>query len=84
MLIIDARHGVLANDKQMLEWLEANSFPHLTVLTKADKLSRNRLAAERRKIADPEYELHRAIFCSSETGEGVGKIWSAIDTAIAQ
>ncbi len=83
VLLVDARHGLLANDRRMLEWLSANGLPHLDVLTKADKLKRNRLAAQRREVADPGHELHGAIICSSRTGEGIKSIWSAIETTIA-
>ena len=83
VLLVDARHGALANDRRMLEWLDGNRLPYAAVLTKADKLSRNRLAVERRRLADPGHELHGSVLCSAETGYGIKEIWRLIDAAIA-
>lgn len=82
ILLIDARHGALANDRQMIGWLRSNALPHQIVLTKADKLGGNRLAAERRALADPAHELHGAILCSAQKGFGTREIWSAIDGSL--
>lgn len=83
IVLMDARHGALANDKQMLKWLAAESLPHMKVLTKADKLGRNRLAAQRRKLARSGHELSGAVLCSAVSGEGIKQIRSAIDKAIS-
>ena len=80
--LIDARHGPMANDRQMFEWLEYHELPYLPVLTKADKLKKNDLARERRRLENPEDDLFGAILCSARTGMGIKKIWSAIDAAI--
>lgn len=82
ILLIDARHGALANDRQMIGWLRSNGLPHQVVLTKADKLGGNRLAAERRAVSDPSHELHGAIFCSAQKGFGAKEIWRAIDGSL--
>jgi GTP-binding protein len=38
VFLIDARHGPLANDLQLLEWLLAGEVPFIPVLTKIDKV----------------------------------------------
>lgn len=83
ILLIDARLGALDNDRLMMDWLVSHKLPYLTVLTKADKLKKNKLANDQRKLSDPEHELHGAVHFSSVTGEGMKKIWGAIDAAIA-
>jgi len=82
ILLIDARHGALANDLQMIDWLKSHRLPHQVVLTKADKLGRNRLAAERRALSRDEHKLRGAILCSAEDGYGMKNVWSAIDAAL--
>lgn len=82
ILIIDARHGLLANDEQMLTWLLANGLPHIGVLTKADKLGRSRLADERRKL-ESHGRIPEALFFSAVNGMGKKEIWRIIDSAIS-
>lgn len=83
ILLIDARLGVQDNDRLMIQWLESHKLPYLKVLTKADKLKKNQLRNDQRKTSNPEHELHGAVHFSSITGEGMKKIWGAIDTAIS-
>ncbi len=49
-LLIDSRHGFLPNDLQMLEWLTHYQKPFIIILTKTDKISKNRLNYFVRKI----------------------------------
>src|SRR5580765_6942688 len=42
--IVDSRHEPSKQDLQLHEWLKHNHKPHLIVITKSDKLSRNELA----------------------------------------
>lgn len=84
VLLIDSRHGLLANDRQMIEWLEHEQLPFLAVLTKADKLKRNDLAALRRAVGKPGHELDGAVICSATSGLGTKEIWSAIDASVRQ
>ena len=84
VLIMDIRHGPQAGDIQMLEWMQANDLPYLEVMTKADKLSRNRLAVERRKAESGGHPLRGACFFSARSGIGLKDIWKAIDMAITE
>lgn len=38
--LIDFRHGPLANDKELTEWLDGMGMPRLVVFTKGDKISK--------------------------------------------
>ncbi len=42
-LLIDSRHDLLKADEQMADWLNYNSIPYIVILTKTDKVSRNKL-----------------------------------------
>lgn len=50
VFLIDARHGPLANDVQLLDWLLHVQVPFIPVLTKADKVSHGALARQRRAM----------------------------------
>jgi len=43
-LLVDMRHEPSANDLQMAEWIQANGFDPIIILTKCDKLSKNEQA----------------------------------------
>lgn len=83
ILLIDARIGVQDNDRLMIQWLESHRLSYLKVLTKADKLKKNQLRSEKQKTLNPEYELYGAVHFSSVTGEGMKRIWGAIETALS-
>jgi GTP-binding protein len=82
ILLIDARHGALPNDLQMIEWLDHQRLPYLPVLTKADKLKQGEVARLRRLIKKPEADLHGAVLCSARSGAGMKDIWGAIDASV--
>ncbi len=45
-LLIDSRHELLKNDLQMSEWLDYFEIPYIIILTKADKISKSKLAGQ--------------------------------------
>ncbi len=45
-LLMDSRHDLQISDQQMSDWLNYNNIPYIVVLTKADKLSKNKLAQQ--------------------------------------
>lgn len=49
--LIDARHEVQKNDARMREWLEYHKFLIVTIATKADTISKNRLNESIRHIS---------------------------------
>ena len=42
-LLIDSRHNAMELDIKMIEWLGYNNLPYLIILTKIDKISKNKL-----------------------------------------
>jgi GTP-binding protein len=77
VMIVDARHPPTPLDQEMRTWLHAARIPHLTVLTKVDKVSRGgrrrsrEIAAAALKMRDPE----QVLFFSAVTGEGERELW---------
>jgi GTP-binding protein len=49
-LLLDIRHILMEQDKQMLEWLNYIGFNITCVLTKSDKLKRNEINIQRFKL----------------------------------
>lgn len=79
------RDGPTELDEQMIEWLRETEVPHAFVLTKADKLKRNKRAAAIRQFdttlkTNDEFPL---IPYSAVTGDGRRELWSLIDQRIA-
>ena len=73
---IDARHEVQKNDFQMREWLDFHKVSVITVATKSDAISKNKLFGAIRQITET---LHaEAIGFSAKTGFGKEKILKLI------
>ncbi|NOQ97584.1 MAG: YihA family ribosome biogenesis GTP-binding protein [Calditrichae bacterium] len=49
-LLIDSRHELMNLDRQMINWLTEIGIPFVAVLTKCDKISKNRLAVRLKQI----------------------------------
>jgi len=49
-LLIDARHTLLSSDAAMIDWLEHYQIPYIIILTKSDKLSRQKLDTTLKKL----------------------------------
>ena len=41
--LVDARHDIQKNDRQMREWVQANNLPVITIATKIDYVPRNKV-----------------------------------------
>jgi GTP-binding protein len=82
-VLVDARHEPLKNDFEFMEWLTLNGIPFAIVLTKADKLSKNKAqsqAARYRKVMKSHWESIPDFFLtSSETGFGKDNLLHYID-----
>ncbi|MBI4510744.1 MAG: YihA family ribosome biogenesis GTP-binding protein [Deltaproteobacteria bacterium] len=81
VVIIDARRGPEAEERELVEWLAHVGRPTLVVLTKVDKLPKSKrlpaIQAARRALGldrDP-------LLFSSLTGEGAAPLWRAIVAA---
>jgi GTP-binding protein len=75
LLLIDSRHGVKANDQEIMELLDRAAVPYQTILTKTDKIG---AAAAKRVQAETEAALVKhpaarpqALLTSAEKGEGI-------------
>ena len=86
-VLIDARHGLKANDEEVLDLLDKAAVSYQIVLTKTDKIKPpavKRLLAEtlgkikRRPAAFPE-----VVATSSETGSGMPELREAIAVALS-
>jgi len=81
LLLVDARHPGLQNDREAWRWLRSRVDRTAIVATKIDKLSR----AERlRAIATHEAVFqHPVLPVSAATGEGLDQLWTQIDRLLS-
>jgi GTP-binding protein len=85
VLILDIRRDPSAEDLQMIHWLTFYHLPFLTILTKADKVTRSALAERRRRIGAAlglSAEATLLAF-SAKTGAGKDALWREINRAVA-
>lgn len=88
--IVDMRHSPTQDDMNMIEYLYANGFPFMIVLTKKDKLKKTqqekRLEELKEELAD--YSDVPVITFSAVTGEGTeeirGKIEEYVNSTLEQ
>jgi len=84
VVIIDIRRDPEGGDLDLLSWLKAFQVEAITVLTKIDKVSRERVNQRVHLIAD---QLTRAGFdpplaFSAKTGQGKGELWKRIQEVV--
>jgi GTP-binding protein len=81
-LLLDIRHSPNKNDRQMIDWLRHFQYPFRILLTKADKLSNNKIFVQRKLISK---ELGMAsedlIPTSAVSARGIRDVWSEINQA---
>jgi GTP-binding protein len=85
-VLVDSRHGLKDNDREVLTMLDKAAVPYQIVMTKADKVKPAALAATETAIA-AEISRHPAahpeiIVTSSETALGIAELRAAL-TALA-
>ena len=77
--LIDIRHLPSKEDKEMFNWLIENKLPVMIVMTKADKLSKNKIQKHASDICkELQIPIDFPIIFSSETGVGKDEAWEAI------
>lgn len=81
VVILDIRRDVSEGDMELINWLNAYGIKAITVLTKADKLSRQQAMGRLKQIT---MELGNSIsgapvVFSAKTGEGRDRIWVEIE-----
>lgn len=82
--LIDARHAPTEMDLGFYDWLEEQAVPHMLVATKADKLSANELARQRKAILERVGASPDALFIfSAKTGKGRDQVWRGVRDLLA-
>ncbi len=86
-LLVDGRHGIKANDDEMMQMLDTAAVSYLVVLTKVDKLSAGALAA-RIEATTQLLKTHPAalpdpIATSARDGTGIAALRAEIATLAA-
>ena len=80
--LVDIRHEAQKLDRQMIAFLQDAGLPNLVVLTKGDKLSRNKQNAQAALLSKQlEVPRDQMIITSSETGQGIDELKSRIAEA---
>lgn len=83
VVIIDIRHALKPQDRELVGWLRANNQPFLVVYTKRDKLSSNQ-QNQQAAILDAALGLTKAdrVLFSAKTGAGRLELISALATFV--
>ena len=83
VLLVDLRRDPTDLDQQMIRWLADRGVPGVLVLTKSDKVPKNRRfsqqAAVCRGLGVP---LETSMLFSSLAREGIAELWGRIDEAV--
>ena len=70
--LVDFRHGLLKNDKELQEWLQAYEKNIFVVFTKADKIPKSKwLSLKQSYVKDGLFSCDVPIITSSEKKEGI-------------
>ena len=82
-VLIDSRHAPQKIDLEFIEWLGENGVPFAIIFTKADKLTRSKLAenvaAYKKRLLEDWEELPPVFITSSETALGRDEVLQYID-----
>lgn len=79
--LVDARHNPTRLDEDFFFWMASNNMPFSVIMTKADKLSNNKLASSKKTVRNVLKEMNievPIISCSAETGKGIDELRSLI------
>ena len=84
VMIVDSRHKPSEKDMVMLNWVREVGIAKIIAATKADKLSNNQKAKQKRVIKNTLdlFEDEQFTFFSAKTGEGKQQIFSFINQII--
>jgi GTP-binding protein len=82
VVIMDVRHPLTPLDQQLLDWFAPTEKPVLVLLTKADKLTRQRGAAHLRSVRNALTQCEVILF-SSVSGTGVEEARQFIEALLA-
>lgn len=79
--LVDSRHHPTKLDKDFFYWMASNQKPFSVILTKTDKLSRNKLTASKKIVKNTLEKMNIEVpilVSSSETGRGMEELQSLI------
>ncbi len=79
--LVDARHNPTALDEEFFYWMGSHQIPFVVLLSKADKLSKNKLSKSKSAVESLLMEMNidvPVIPCSAETGLGMNETRSVI------
>ena len=78
--LVDSRHGLTDDDRNMVEFLNETGIPYIIVATKTDKLNKTeREKAVKSLVSEPVLAPGtKIILFSSESKEGKGDVWDTI------
>ncbi|MBW1740463.1 MAG: ribosome biogenesis GTP-binding protein YsxC [Deltaproteobacteria bacterium] len=83
VVILDIRRQPNQGDHDLLAWLAHYNIPALVVLTKADKLKKNKQAKQRYLIAQELFtDPSSLILFSATTGLGKRNLWAALEALL--
>ena len=84
VVLIDIRHLLKAQDRELVEWLRSRGRPFIIVYTKRDKLSNNEQAKQAASL-DAALGLSKQdrVLFSAKTGDGKDELMAAIATFLA-
>jgi len=81
VVLIDLRHLLKAQDRELVEWLRSRGRPFIIVYTKRDKLSSNEQAKQAASLdAALGLSKNERVLFSAKTGEGKDALTAAIAT----
>ena len=79
ILLLDARREPSADDIDLAEWFQERNIPWRLVMTKMDKLPKNKRKPIGQKIANALGLAKKPILSSAETRDGLDEVWSLIE-----
>ena len=85
VLILDIRRTPQDEERDFIDWLLDNRIPVILVLTKADKLAKNKRIKQMQAIArELDITADDLICFSAKTRMGLSDVWAAIDHLLAE
>ncbi len=83
-LLVDIRHPVSANDRQMFEWMEYVGYDPIVIATKFDKIKRSQLDKQIKIVRESLGATSETIIVpfSSQTKQGLDTIQDFLDQVI--
>ena len=79
--LVDSRHDATAHDKNIMQYMRGGTVPYLIVMSKADKLSKNKQQASKRRLDALLEEMGiiaPVVMASIKTKKGREDIWKKI------